>query len=238
VERLLSFPYSRASAVDNMAWDSAMLATGHAHGQPFWRVYGWSEPAVTFGYSQKWETVQREIQPFTGAAVRRLTGGGIVDHRKDLTYALSLPSAHSFHRLPALELYRQFHGCIVDVLREAGLNAALAPCPGPCGTRETGAAGVCFQRAEPYDVVNPSSGDKIAGAAMKRNADGILIQGSLEAGYLDPLSGEDFNTALSIRLAQWMGLRSPAPVPSDVIPKALLAGAVGRFGSLKWNRRR
>jgi lipoate-protein ligase A len=219
-----------------MAWDSAMLAAGHERGEALWRVYGWTEPAVTFGYSQKWEWVQSAIQPFAGSAIRRMTGGGIVDHRGDITYSLSLPPGHASHRVPALDLYREFHACIVDVLLEAGLEAAQAPCPGRCGQPSTGAAGVCFQRAEPYDVVDPSSGRKLAGAAMKRNADGVLIQGSMEAGCLTSLSKQAFDTALSKRLADWLGLGSPAP--ARPIPETLVREAAERFGSVNWNRRR
>jgi len=39
--------------------------------------------------------------------------------------------------------------------------------------------GVCFQRAELYDVVHEYTGEKIAGAAQKRNKQGLLFQGSI-----------------------------------------------------------
>ena len=41
------------------------------------------------------------------------------------------------------------------------------------------APGVCFQKAELYDVIDPTTGAKIAGAAQKRNKHGLLFQGSI-----------------------------------------------------------
>jgi lipoate-protein ligase A len=236
VTALLSFPYARTSAVDNMARDSAMLAAGSGREVVYWRPYGWTEPAFTFGYSQNWDWVRRNVQPFTGTTIRRITGGGIVDHRDDLTYALSLPAGHSFHHLPALELYRQFHACVVAALRVVGLETVQAPCPSPCNEGPKGATGVCFQKAEPYDVVDPASGLKLAGAAMKRNLHGVLMQGSLAAGRLDSLPVNDFLDAISEYLAHWLELE--APIPADPLPQARVDEAAARFAALSWNQRR
>jgi hypothetical protein len=38
---------------------------------------------------------------------------------------------------------------------------------------------VCFTRPELYDVLNPETGKKIAGAAQKRTKNGLLFQGSV-----------------------------------------------------------
>lgn len=219
-----------------MAWDSAMLAAGHARGDAYWRMYGWTEPAFTFGYSQRWEQVIRDIHPFGGTVLRRITGGGIVDHRHDLTYALTLPSGHPFHRVPALDLYREFHARIIEVLLETGFDAVQAPCPGRGDARPAKSAGVCFQRAEPYDIVDPSSGRKLAGAAMKRSAQGILIQGSMDARLLKSPDSDAFCTALSGRLAEWLNLGQPAR--AQALPQSHIEEAADRFSSLKWNRRR
>lgn len=236
VTALLFFPYARASAVDNMARDSAMLAVGHEQETVYWRSYGWTEPAYTFGYSQKWQWVRGAVQPFPGTTIRRITGGGIVDHREDLTYALSLPACHPLHRLPALEFYKQFHACVVEALRVAGQETVQAPCPGRSATGPSRTTGVCFQQAEPYDVVDPDSGLKLAGAAMKRNALGVLLQGSLAASRLHSFSREDFLGALTERLAGWLELETP--VHADSLPQARIEEAAERFAAVSWNQRR
>jgi hypothetical protein len=55
---------------------------------------------------------------------------------------------------------------------EGGLRAGPGGEPG-------GPAGVCFERAEVFDVVHSVTGAKIAGGAQKRNKRGLLFQGSI-----------------------------------------------------------
>lgn len=219
-----------------MAQDAVMLAQSRSGDAVLWRFYGWSEPAVTFGYSQKWEWVRSSVGPFEGALVRRWTGGGIVDHRKDLTYAISIPASHALHRHPALELYRELHALIADILNVEGIQSTLAPCPGKCADGRTAPTGVCFQAPEPYDVIDPVSRAKRAGAAMKRNRDGVLIQGSLSL----PGSSIEFRTqiieAFGKRLPGWLHL--PPSEPADPLPMQALGDECRRYASEAWNRRR
>ena len=65
------------------------------------RFYGWMEPAATFGYFQKYSSVERAtlLRPL----VRRLTGGGIVPHDADWTYSFAVPPGHEWHSLAAIE---------------------------------------------------------------------------------------------------------------------------------------
>ena len=219
-----------------MARDLVMLEAGHQRQQAMWRVYGWNEPALTFGYSQTWETIQQWLAGFDGVCIRRATGGGIVDHRNDLTYALSLPAVHPFHHRAALELYRELHAIVAAILSEAGFPAEQALCPGPCKGERRRAGGVCFQAAEPYDVIDARSRRKIAGAAMKRNALGILVQGSLDRSLVNGLDGVCFEAALASRLADWLGV-SPS-LPAEPLPEDDLIAEAGRFSSDEWNRRR
>src|SRR5690606_12781101 len=106
----------------------------------------------------------------------RPTGGGIVDHRDDWTYALVLPRNHPLEEVRATSSYRAVHEALAGAMREQGVPAALKPATDPA---EDSLPGVCFQRAEVFDVVEEHSGNKIAGAAQKRNKHGLLFQGSI-----------------------------------------------------------
>jgi lipoate-protein ligase A len=219
-----------------MAVDAAMLAFGRATDCALWRFYGWSEPSVTFGYSQKWDQVRQLLGSFEGACVRRLTGGGIVDHRNDLTYALSIPPPHPLYREAALDVYRAVHAGIAEIYTAAGIPATLAPCHGRCGGTGSTGPGVCFQSAEPYDVIHPQTGSKLAGAAMKRNRDGILIQGSLSRELPDFPGQEIIARQFGCFLAQWLGTGPSSesmPLPADG-----LAREEARFSSPEWNFKR
>jgi len=114
------------------------------------------------------------------ARIRRETGGGIVDHRRDLTYALTLPREHSGWAQPPAEIYRAVHGTLERSFREWGVAASLAPCQSFCaGPRPARVATECFTHAEPGDVIETATGRKFAGAALRRHANALLLQGSI-----------------------------------------------------------
>jgi len=155
--------------------------TGYAR----FRAYGWHRPAFTFGYSQKIAFVRSQLPPDERLELcRRPTGGGVVDHRNDWTYALVIPRGHDVEATPAIESYRLVHAAIADALRKQGQEADLKQRCEPDSGSETGndstGPGVCFQRAECYDVIAPVTQRKIAGAAQKRNKHGLLFQGSID----------------------------------------------------------
>src|SRR5258706_594076 len=152
----------------NMAIDEALLRGARG---PLLRVYRWRRAALSFGYFGKYSAVAarwpgREL-------VRRWTGGGEVAHGADCTYTLIVPRAHAFCRLSAVESYRVIHEHIAALL-----GAAVA------AVAEPKVSAVCFENAVRFDVVNGAR--KVAGAAQRRTAHGLLHQGSIDA---DPLEG-------------------------------------------------
>lgn len=226
-----------------MAIDAGMIALSRARGEILFRYYGWTEPSVTVGYSQPLEAAPRSHNGMHGqplARVRRETGGGVVDHRHDLTYALAVPRTHPAWSGRPADLYRTLHACLSETFEEWGIAAALAPCPRAC--QPTGSAVTpardCFTRAEADDVVETASGRKLAGAAMRRHRDALLIQGSIErsptVGMLDePLWRKTFTTALAAALG------APPPVLEENWPDSLpAADTVARFAGRRWNEKR
>lgn len=116
---------------------------------------------------------------------RRPTGGGIVDHRKDWTYALALHRGSPWGRLAPLELYRCLHECLARALTEVAAPAVRLF--QPHGLERAPEA--CFERPSPFDLLHAETGLKVAGAALKRTRKGVLIQGSLSR---ERLVGTDF----------------------------------------------
>ena len=168
-------PNRTGGAAENMAVDFLLLQRWPKAAVPRFRHYGWRGPAFTFGYAQKIAAV-RALLPADGTldVCRRPTGGGLVDHRDDWTYALVIPRGHPLEDVRATQSYREVHEALAGALRAQGVNAVLKS-----SVDETEGQGVCFQRAEIYDVVHADSGAKIAGAAQKRNKNGLLFQGSI-----------------------------------------------------------
>jgi lipoyl(octanoyl) transferase len=170
-------PTRAAGAAENMATDFLLLQRYPDATAPRFRHYEWHRPAFTFGYAQKVAFVRSQLPPDeTFDLCRRPTGGGIVDHREDWTYALVIPRGHPLEELRASHSYKAVHEALASALRAQGVRAITKTAvPEP----DEDAVGVCFQRAEIYDVVHELTGVKVAGAAQKRNKHGLLFQGSI-----------------------------------------------------------
>ena len=154
----------------NMAMDEALLEAMPRLQKPVLRFYGWTEPAATFGYFQKYSEVAATtmLRPL----IRRPTGGGIVPHDIDWTYSAAFPTTHEWYSLKAIESYRRIHEWIVAAFQRLNIATELAPC---C---KKSAPGQCFVGHEQFDVL--WHGKKIAGAAQRRTKLGLLIQGSVQ----------------------------------------------------------
>jgi lipoate-protein ligase A len=183
---LITLPNAYGDAITNMAIDAALMHTLAAETAVF-RHYAWTEPAITFGYSQKLATVRTQF-PEKLQFCRRLTGGGIVDHRNDWTYSLLLPRKSNVgQKLPVI-IYKELHSCILKALASLGVTSQLAPCPRACKASEqeiSATSNQCFIQASADDVLRPD-GKKIAGAALKRTQDTLLLQGSIDRASLPP----------------------------------------------------
>jgi lipoate-protein ligase A len=178
---------SPAGAADwNMALDEALLEAAPRLGSPVLRFYGWTEPAASFGYFQKYS----DLEPMTGLRplVRRPTAGGLVPHAADWTYSLIFPQCHWWYALKATESYLRLHEWIREAFALLGTKTELAPC---C---QKELPGQCFAGAERSDLL--WNGRKIAGAAQRRTRAGLLVQGSIQPGSLT-VARSDFERAFS-----------------------------------------
>lgn len=230
-------PLRVAGAAENMAADFLLLKRS-PHARARFRHYGWRAPAFTFGYSQKIADVRAQLPPGGPFELcRRATGGGLVDHRDDWTYALVVPRGHALEEMRATQSYRLVHEALAAALVAQGVPARLQPAP------ETPApgghpAGVCFQRAEVFDVCHTGTGEKLAGAAQKRAKQGMLFQGSIWKPFAGPLDWEKFGDDFAARLATMLGVTAaPAPWPDEVGDDELTTLAE-HYASPEWNEAR
>ena len=88
---------STGDAPANMAWDEALLEAAAELGRPVLRTYAWATPAATFGYFQRHADIAAwtPLRPL----IRRPTGGGLVSHAADWTYAIVVPPRHPWYSL-------------------------------------------------------------------------------------------------------------------------------------------
>jgi len=225
-----------------MAIDFLLLQRYPGPSQPRFRHYGWHRPAFTLGYSQKIEAI-RTLCPREDAPVelcRRFTGGGLVEHRDDWTYALVIPHGHALEKARAVDSYRAVHEALAGALRAQGQPAETKqPCAAdPAGEPSPSAAGVCFRKAECYDVVHPLDGTKIAGAAQKRNKHGLILQGSLWRPAAARVRDWDafqstFTEALGVALEA-----NPTPTPWPELNEDEVSHLTETYASAEWTERR
>jgi len=223
-------PSGRMAAPENMAWDEALLNGMPQWGVPVLRFYGWTEPAATFGYFQKIAEVEAltRLRPL----VRRPTGGGIVPHDADWTYALVFPAGHEWHGVAAEESYRRIHDWLRLAFARLGVATELAPC-----CRKTG-PGQCFAGYEKFDLL--WHGRKIAGAAQRRNRLGLLIQGSVQPPPGEASRRTEWETAMLAAGAEtWDCEWEPLPAETQTQLQAAAARLrAEKYGLESYNRKR
>lgn len=190
----------------NMAWDQTLLEFSASLGRPMLRFYGWTEPAATFGYFQHYSEIAAltSLRPL----IRRSTGGGLVPHDSDWTYAIIVPPDHKWHGLPAIDSYQRAHTWLQNAFTKCGAATELAPCCDPSGP------GQCFVGSEKYDLLH--KGRKIAGAAQRRNKLGLLIQGSIQPPPRNLARDAWEKAMLEVAAAEWSHEWDPLPDRDDI----------------------
>jgi lipoate-protein ligase A len=232
-------PNRAAGAAENMATDFLLLRRYPDPAAARFRHYDWHRPAFTFGYSQKIEFVRSQLPPDeTFDLCRRPTGGGVVDHREDWTYALVIPRGHPLEEVRAAQSYRAVHEALASALQTQRVAAAVKTAcePAADGAVGCGAGGVCFQRAELYDVVHTRSGVKIAGAAQKRNKHGLLFQGSLwRPAVCAVVDWDKFQNDFTAALARELAVEA-VETPWPDFNEDELSGLTEQYASPEWIR--
>ena len=166
--RLWCDPIPR-SGYENMAADELLSRRPEA----WLRIYGWSKPAVSFGYFDS-TPVAASIFPGEGIEyIRRWTGGGIVDHRKGYTYTVTLPAQEGVIYPPADQLYKWIHGALAKALKACGVDCTLLVEDAPDGGR------ACWASPVASDIVD-AAGNKLAGAGQRRYRGAVVHQGLIQ----------------------------------------------------------
>ena len=156
--------------------DEALLRCAQQEGQHkvILRNYGWDRPSVSIGYFQRRAVAESVLGQHAARRfiVRRPTGGGLVDHSADWTYAMIFPEGVFSSR-------ENSYRCIHAMIREVLANSMGCPDVQELAKDDAsrGRIASCFAEPSAFDVM--SMGQKIAGAAQRRFKGWILHQGSV-----------------------------------------------------------
>ena len=193
----------------NMAIDQVLGETAAGRcGEVFLRFYGWEPPTLTIGYHQPLADLNLEALARDGIGwVRRMTGGGGVLHWNEITYAVAAPFSPAGGPSRG-DLFRFCADLLSLLYRSLGIETA-ARAPGPYTPFAD-----CFAAPGAYELVEVTTGKKIAGSASALRRGYFLQHGSL------PLDGT------RLRIAGYL-----APAPSPPVP-AEGSVAIGGFVTL------
>jgi len=168
-----------AAGAANMARDE-LLARGLAGGEvpPTVRIYGWDPPAVSIGYHQSEEEIDRAALGRDGIdLVRRPTGGRAILHSREVTYCAALPLALGSPRA----IYEMINEALLDGIRAMGIPAGLSGDGADLRRAYAGAGGIpCFSVSVKSEI--QAGGRKLVGSAQRRYGAAVLQHGSFLLG--------------------------------------------------------
>jgi len=232
--QLHTLPVRTAGAAENMALDFLLLQRYPEPAAARFRHYEWRTQAFTFGLSQAMDYIRANLPSGeTFDLCRRPTGGGLVDHRNDWTFCLVIPRGHALFDAPATQAYRDVHAALAAAMQALGQPVALQDKRHPTEEGPT----ICFERPELYDVVNTATGLKIAGAAMKRNKNGLLLQGSIEKSRVGVIDWDTFQGHFETELAKTLGA-TQTPTPWPELAESEVEGLIEQYSAPEWMEHR
>lgn len=163
----------RGTASWNMAVDESLLSSYSEGDLPIIRLYGW-ENSLSLG---RFSTLSATLDPEKLAAehlpfVRRMSGGGVLVHGGDLSYALILPRDR-VNENGVKESYRYLCRFLLNVYHTLGYEGCFAADI----QLQTNRSDSCLAAFEAYDIV--INGKKMGGNAQRYTRHGLLQHGSI-----------------------------------------------------------
>lgn len=204
----------RLDGVENMARDRLLLAAAE-RGALSARVYRWNGPWVSLGMFQ---IPERDLlDPERVPWVMRPTGGKAVLHGHDETIGLAAPIDILGAESRSIKaIYRAIIRPIVRSLDTCGLPAVLAADRRSEDQTRAFRTADCFAHTSPNDVVDPATGVKVCGCALRVTDRAVLVQASIPNGcpLVDPQTV--FAHAATPYLRSWDGERLSEALEAEI----------------------
>jgi lipoate-protein ligase A len=172
-------PYEINSPHRNMEIDIELAEESFRKKSFFFRWYGWDRLCLSFGYSQKelYSTYEVDIPK-----VLRPTGGGILLHGWDISYAFTTPNG--IFKSP-LQLYRFISEIFIETFRGLGVEATFSRNKKGDYRRR----GLC-QLFPTFGEVTYRGKKLVASAVREFKRGNYLIHGSIYISYNPTLAGK------------------------------------------------
>ena len=225
------------NAVMNMAIDE-ILFDGLKEGAVL-RLYSWDNSYTTIGYFQKNDS----------NAVRRLTGGLLVNHKDDLSYSFCADAQSWPYVYSQSDTYKHLHTAVKNALASINIVSSFAVTNNSCHAGESrhpflnvdtgfrrydNHESLCVQTLYNDDLM--CGGKKVVGSCMRRRGKKILLQGSIHINF-DAAKMKKFSAKFSENLAAAMS----ANIEEEKLTDSQLLNASGlaasKYMSAEWNKK-
>jgi lipoate-protein ligase A len=180
LKKVRFIPFSNYSPYENMAIDEYLISYYEKTGVPVLRFYSWRPAGISVGRNQDAgaDINLAKCKKDSVPVVRRLTGGGAIYHRRELTYSIACSETDiSKPGATVKESFEDLNRFILNMYSKFGLAAAYSKeifsGERPHGLRH----GFCFAGNEEYDII--INGKKIGGNAQHRKKNIIFQHGSI-----------------------------------------------------------
>lgn len=206
----------------NMAVDDFLFQSLGEEPQTYLRFYAWEGPTASLGYSQKIrKVIDVEYCQKNGIdIVRRMTGGKLVLHHKEVTYSLCSSDSQVFTST-LTDSYRLISEALMHGFTKMGLKPCLADAP-PDSYVKGNLPCFSYPARDEIEV----KGKKIVGSAQKRTGSKFIQHGSIpleeDEGLLKSVSASERykNKVRMISLSQALGKN----VSFDWVVERLISG--------------
>jgi len=207
---------SARNAAMNMAIDE-LLFDGLKEGAIL-RLYSWDGAYTTIGYFQK----------NSSNAVRRLTGGLLVNHKSDISYGFCADAQSWPYVYSQQDTYKYIHTAVKNALSAVGYDCNFVK-----AEKKTGENVLCVQTLYSDDLIFYDR--KVVGSCMRRRGKKILVQGSIHLD-LDTTKKEKFYREFSENMASLMKTTAKEESLSNAELKKALELSF-KYSSVQWNNK-
>jgi lipoate-protein ligase A len=211
----------------NMAVDDFLFQSLPDVPVTYLRFYTWRQPTASFGYSQDIRKVV-DVEPLQEQGidiVRRMTGGKLVLHHKEVTYSLCSSDSETFTST-LMDSYKLISQALMRGLEIMGLEPNLASAPPDSYVKGDLP---CFSYPARNEI--EVQGKKIVGSAQKRAGLKFIQHGSIPLEEDEDLlksvslSKSEKSSLRMISLSQALGRK----VSFDWVVEHLILGISGYF---------
>ena len=179
---LLILPFLVDAPCANMATDLWMLRSFPQQESPRFRHYGWDRTCHTFGYGQDFDWVSQQTGESCESLCRRPTGGGLVDHRDDWTYALVIPAIHPAANSQIRASYEALHCELAKSMSLLGVETkAVASAYHKLVEELLGELQVLTK--VPASAIESIAGERVAEGVVRARMENVTISPGFDGEY-------------------------------------------------------